>query len=95
MSPTWDEYLDQVVEHLAGLERATELGTTPPGPFPTRPTGVLPDSLRDEARRLSEACDQAAARVASRMAVIALRAPHQREVVHQDRPAATYVETDI
>ena len=94
MSPTWDEYLTQVEEHLAILDRATEFGTAPPGRFPTRPLGVIPDGLRDEARRLSEACDRVAASVASRLAVIAAR-PAGLSGLHQEHSRARYVDTGI
>jgi len=95
MSPTWDEYLDQVDEHLAALDRATELGIPGPGSFPTRPAGAIPDRLRGEARRLSEVCDRVAASVARRMTVIAVRPPPRHQGVHHEHPAARYVETDI
>jgi len=95
MSRTWDEYLAEMSNYLLAIGQAAQVGSDFPLEPPTRPADPIPDDYRDQARRLSDACDQLAAEVSARMTVIANRPPSARQSPHKAYRLASYLETDI
>lgn len=95
MSPTWDEYLAEMSNYLLAVRHAAQVGSDSSLEPPARPSDPIPDGYRDQAGRLSDACDQLAAEVSARMTVIANRPPSARQSPHQAHRLASYLETDI
>lgn len=95
MSRTWDEYLAEMSDYLLAVGQAAQVGSDSALEPPARPTDPIPDDCRDEALRLSDACDRLAAEVSARIKVIAGRPPSARHNPHQSYPLASYLETDI
>jgi hypothetical protein len=95
ISFTWDEYLAEMSNYVLAVRRATQLGSASVIELPTRPTDPIPDQHREEARRLSDACDQLMVEVAARMKVISARPSSVHESPHQERRLANFLETDI
>lgn len=95
MVRTWDEYLAEMANYLLAIHQATQVGSDFPLEAPIRPTDPIPEGYRDEARRLSDACDQMALEVSARMTVIANRPPSARQSPHKAYQLASYLETDM
>lgn len=94
-SLTWVEYLAHMSRYLEEVHRSIQLGSDSIIEAPIRPTVPIPDECRDEAGRLSDACDLLMQDVVARMKVISARPPSPRESPHQEKPMASYLETDM
>ncbi len=95
MPPTWDEYLVDVANYLSAVRWAAEVGTGVAPAAPARPDELLPERCRDEAERLSIACDQLVAELTARLAAARGRLPAARPRPHEVAPPANYVQTEM
>ncbi len=95
MAPTWDEYLDDVATYLSAVRWAADVGTGVAPDAPVRPDELLPERCRDEAAKLSVACDQLANELAARVAAARGRALPGRPRPHEVIRPANYVQTEM
>lgn len=95
ISPTWGEYLGQMSNYVLALRRGIQLGSASIIEVPTRPTDPIAEKYRDEAARLSDACNQLMVEVIARMNTISTRSLSTVKSPHQEPRIASYLETDM